>query len=378
MKKLFLFGIVILGCLIGTIIPVFGQTYGTVDLYLDEINVYVNKWGRVGIYSLPDTIRQIYQVTPIVGTGSNSVFDYLNDADVEDSTQLLSNPTFGDYEIYGSYNNNGSGASPNVLERQNIYCWQNQNSIIIKHTIINRETNSIDAIFGLELVPEVEGSTAGRDTCTYSTLTKIISVRKTEAVGFKPLSDDFKSLGAFVWYSDYRVDNILYQWLTYSAFDSLFITDPNDPNIDDPVLIPAYNTVTIAPEDSIIQYIAVAYGVDEAEMLASLQEAQEKYYQLTSVKADHNTIPDGYVLEQNYPNPFNPSTSIKFGIPEGSNVTLKIFNSLGEEVAELLNEYMDAGTYTYNFDASKLPSGIYVYTLQTGEQLISKKMTLIK
>lgn len=253
------------------------------------------------------------------------------------------------------------------------------NSILVKFTIINREATAINAIIGFELVPELEGAVAGRDTVTYSTLSKIISVRKTESVGFKALSDDFKSLGAFVWYDEYWLgDTTLYNWLTYNSFDSLFITDPNDPNVDSPALIPAYNSVSIAPGDSIIQYLAIAYGANEGEMLVSLQEVQEKYYELTSVEADQNTIPEGFVLEQNYPNPFNPSTSIKFGIPEASNVRLKIFNSLGEEVAELVNEYMEAGTYTYNFDASKLPSGIYVYTLQTGDQLISKKMTLIK
>jgi hypothetical protein len=96
------------------------------------------------------------------------------------------------------------------------------------------------------------------------------------------------------------------------------------------------------------------------------------------VNVEINPSPDQFELMQNYPNPFNPSTAIKFGIPEASNVRLKIFNSLGEEVVELVNEYMEAGTYTYSFDASNLPSGIYVYTLQSGEQLISKKMTLIK
>jgi len=355
---------------------VFGQ--GTVDLYLDEINVYVNTYGKISIYTLPDTIRQIYQVTPLVGTGPTTVFDYYNDTEVEEPTQLLAVPTFGDYEIYGSYNNEYSFNPPDILEKLNVYCWQDMNSILVKFTLINRESSSIDAIVGLELVPEVEGSTAGRDTVIYSPISGIISVKKTESVGFKPLSDNLKSMAAFVWYSDYEVDTSYYNWLTYDSFDSPFITDPNDPNVDDPVLIPAYNSVTIASGDSVIQYLAVAYGVNEAEMLASLQQAQEKYYELTSIKADHNTIPNSYVLEQNYPNPFNPSTTIKFGVPEASNVRLKIFSSLGEEVAELVNEYMNAGTYTYNFDASKLPSGIYVYTLQTGEQLISKKMTLIK
>lgn len=374
MKKVLLIGAMMLLCIIGSSKPVYGQ----VDLYLDEINVYVDEYGSIEIYTLPDTIQQIPRATILVGTGPEDVFDYTEDVDTEEPTQLLSTPSFGDYEIYGSYNNEYSGAPPNVLEKQNIYCWQDQNSIIVKYTIINRETNPIDAIFGLDYVPEVENSFLGGDTVTYSVLTNIISVRKTESVGFKPLSDNFKSLGLFVWYAEYKEDTTYYRWLTYDMFDSLLITDPNDPNVDDPVLIPAYNSENIAPGDSIVQYVAIAYGATEAEMLISLQEAQEKYYELTSVESDHNTIPYGFVLEQNYPNPFNPSTSIKFGIPEASNISLKIFNTLGEEVAELVNEYMDAGTYRYNFDASKLPSGVYVYTLQTGEQLISKKMTLIK
>lgn len=375
MKKMLLTSVLVLLGIIGLNKP----TYSQVDLYLDEINVYVTSYGRIAIYSMPDTIRQLYQATLLVGTGSTTVFDYNNDTEVEEPTQLLSNPFFGDYEIYGSYNNDYSANPPDVLEKLNIYCWQDMNSILVKFTIINREATAINAIIGFELVPELEGAVAGRDTVTYSTLSKIISVRKTESVGFKALSDDFKSLGAFVWYDEYWLgDTTLYNWLTYNSFDSLFITDPNDPNVDSPALIPAYNSVSIAPGDSIIQYLAIAYGANEGEMLVSLQEVQEKYYELTSVEADQNTIPEGFVLEQNYPNPFNPSTSIKFGIPEASNVRLKIFNSLGEEVAELVNEYMEAGTYTYNFDASKLPSGIYVYTLQTGDQLISKKMTLIK
>lgn len=374
MKKTFLITALILVCIIGLNKPVYSQ----VDLYLDEINVYVDEYGSIQIYTLPDTIQQIARASILVGTGPEDVFDYTEDVDVEEPTQLLSTPSYGDYEIYGSYNNDYSGAPPNVLEKQNIYCWQDQNSIIVKYTIINREANPIDAIFGLDYVPEVENSYLGGDTVTYSVLTNIISVRKTEAVGFKPLSDNFKSLGLFVWYEEYKEDTTYYRWLTYDMFDSLLITDPNDPNVDDPVLIPAYNSVNIASGDSIVQYVAIAYGANEAEMLVSLQEAQQKYYELTSVQADHNTIPDGFVLVQNYPNPFNPSTTIKFGVPEGSNVTLKIFNTLGEQVAEVVNEYLDAGTYTYNYNASQLPSGIYVYTLQAGNQILSNKMTLIK
>ncbi len=374
MKKLLLWGTLVFGY----VFFFTGTAMSQVDLYLNQVNVYFDEYGKISLYTLPDTIQQINRATILVGTGPDSVFDYHNDVDVEDSTQLLDNPTFGDYEIYGSYNNNYSGAPPNVLEKENIYCWQDQNSFIVKYTIVNRESSSINAIVGLDLITQVEDSYSGGDTVTYSSLSKIISVRKTESVGFKPLSENFKSVGDFVWFSGYSEDTTYYKWLTYSAFDTLFITDPNDPNVDDPVIIPSFTSRTIAPGDSVIYYIAIAYGANETEMLTSLEQAQKKYNQITAVRSELNNIPSNFVLEQNYPNPFNPSTNISFGLPHRSNVVLKIFNSLGQQVAELINESLEAGTHSYNFNASKLASGIYIYSLQTEEGIISKKMTFLK
>ncbi|MCU7501128.1 MAG: T9SS type A sorting domain-containing protein [Bacteroidota bacterium] len=83
-------------------------------------------------------------------------------------------------------------------------------------------------------------------------------------------------------------------------------------------------------------------------------------------------------LLQNYPNPFNPSTTISYSIPEGRVVTLKVYDMLGKEVKTLLNEYNDAGNHSLQFNASALPSGIYLYTIQAGEFRDSKKLLLIK
>jgi hypothetical protein len=85
-----------------------------------------------------------------------------------------------------------------------------------------------------------------------------------------------------------------------------------------------------------------------------------------------------FELAQNYPNPFNPSTTIKFSIPLSSNVSLKIFNTLGQEVSTLINQNMESGTHTINFDASQLNSGIYFYRLDAGSYSEVRKMTLIK
>ena len=85
-----------------------------------------------------------------------------------------------------------------------------------------------------------------------------------------------------------------------------------------------------------------------------------------------------FELQQNYPNPFNPTTTIKFSIPKSGVVTLKVFNLLGQEVATLINEEMNAGSYKVNFDASKLGSGVYFYKLQTGNHSATRKMLLLK
>ncbi|MEJ5350436.1 MAG: T9SS type A sorting domain-containing protein [Melioribacteraceae bacterium] len=91
-----------------------------------------------------------------------------------------------------------------------------------------------------------------------------------------------------------------------------------------------------------------------------------------------------YILEQNYPNPFNPTTNITYSLPKTSNVTLTIYNSLGQEVAKLVNNQLqNAGKYTVtwngkNYSGQTLSSGIYFYQLKTDEITITRKMTLIK
>ncbi len=88
--------------------------------------------------------------------------------------------------------------------------------------------------------------------------------------------------------------------------------------------------------------------------------------------------PTGFELNQNYPNPFNPSTTIKYTLPQTGNVTLKVYNALGQEVATLVNGRQTAQSYEVTFDASNLASGVYIYTLRTDNFNQSKKMLLVK
>lgn len=98
----------------------------------------------------------------------------------------------------------------------------------------------------------------------------------------------------------------------------------------------------------------------------------------TSVEPDPTVIPEAFTLSQNYPNPFNPSTEIKFTLTQSGFTTLKVYNTLGQEVATLVNENLNIGGYTARFSATELASGTYVYRLTTNGQTISKKMMLLK
>ena len=89
-------------------------------------------------------------------------------------------------------------------------------------------------------------------------------------------------------------------------------------------------------------------------------------------------IPITYELSNNFPNPFNPSTTIRYQIPQDGIVTLKIYDILGSEVATLVNEEKLAGKYEVNFNASSLASGVYIYKIQAGSFINSKKMILLK
>jgi hypothetical protein len=85
-----------------------------------------------------------------------------------------------------------------------------------------------------------------------------------------------------------------------------------------------------------------------------------------------------YELNQNYPNPFNPSTTISFSLPVSNNVSLKIFNALGEEIITLIESFLEPGVHTYTFNAEDLATGLYVYQLSTSEITQTRKMLYLK
>ena len=98
----------------------------------------------------------------------------------------------------------------------------------------------------------------------------------------------------------------------------------------------------------------------------------------TGVEMISDAIPSGFTLHQNYPNPFNPSTTIEFTIPDRTFITVKVVNTLGQEVATLVDEEVPAGTHKTTWDASGLPSGVYFVRMNADAFTATKRMVLLK
>ncbi|PJC59129.1 MAG: hypothetical protein CO025_07095, partial [Ignavibacteria bacterium CG_4_9_14_0_2_um_filter_37_13] len=117
----------------------------------------------------------------------------------------------------------------------------------------------------------------------------------------------------------------------------------------------------------------------EAALVTSVDTFNVTFIRKIAVGIKDNIIPTEFYVNQNYPNPFNPSTTISFGLPKESFVDLRIYNVLGQEVAVLIgNQLRQAGNIQVKFDASVFASGTYIYRLKADNQVVVKKMILMK
>ncbi len=163
----------------------------------------------------------------------------------------------------------------------------------------------------------------------------------------------------------------------YENMTANFFLKSGSPGVDAGEVIPNF-----------IQYEGSAPDMGAFESGQAPMEYGVNAYLVTGIKSENLAnpeIPSQFYLLQNYPNPFNPTTVISYGVPQSGFVTIKVFNVLGQEVATLVNEYKNSGNYKINFGAStssitanSLPTGLYIYSIQSGKYVSSKKMLLVK
>ena len=120
-----------------------------------------------------------------------------------------------------------------------------------------------------------------------------------------------------------------------------------------------------------------SHGVHNTLLVQKLLTDAISHYTPTGIK-EVSEIPVSFTLSQNYPNPFNPATEIKFSVPFGSNVSIKIYDVLGNEVTTLINGYYAQGTYKARWNAGNYASGVYLYKIEASNFIMIKKMVLLK
>lgn len=344
-----------------------------------EIAVTLSGAGRIRIFKNSLTSpRQIDRSSILVGTGPNAVFGYNQDAINAEPVINVTNPQFSDFEIYGAADNNYNNPPrpPHVLSKVNIYGWQTGGYILVKYRILNKEPNLMNAVIGMEVIPQVNGS-YGLETIRWIDDQKIMSIYRigeSGYTGYKLLSAQVNSVTMIDWYAGYdTVDADLWNWITTGVIDTLL-----DSGGDGSVNFFSQSQVSIPIGDSAYFWVGISVGNDESEMIANMQLAEQKYNLISAIEPESGLTPSEYTLEQNFPNPFNPETSIRFSIPVREFVSLKIFNSLGQEVVEVISRELEQGSYNYKFNAMGLTSGVYFYSLKAGSFTQTKKMILLR
>lgn len=152
------------------------------------------------------------------------------------------------------------------------------------------------------------------------------------------------------------------------------VFEVNDPSVNEITLT---ENVTENPG----HFLAFVYNDVDANGNLSARMERVDFPPVTVALSDIapvNGMPTSYSLSQNYPNPFNPSTNVAYDVPKASHVTLEVFNVLGQRVASLVDQEMEAGSYIVEFDGSSISSGIYFYRLNAGDFTETKKMVMVK
>jgi len=146
-----------------------------------------------------------------------------------------------------------------------------------------------------------------------------------------------------------------------------------------------YDDFAGAPGTGPLSDWAVAYADNGAPAMANDLWTVEGFYRedgseinASTLSTDEEIIPQSYALDQNYPNPFNPSTSIRFALPAASDLSLKVYDVNGTEVAELASGHHEAGQHSFNFSPQNLSSGTYLYVLEAGSFREVKRMVYLK
>jgi hypothetical protein len=347
------------------------------------LRINMGSYGRIRL-STPESgaIRHVSRMSGIFALDSSAVFDYYEDAETVEAP-TTSTGGIADTIITGITNGTYALRPPNVTLRLTAYMWSGDNYVILRFTYWNDSTVAVNGYVGAAVVPQPSAE-FGFETVDYDASSDVAYFYRTGQdafIGLKVLSGPAYSFHSMDWevYSpdpdnDYSNDSIRAFLTMPEGFDARYDAGPVGS-----VFHLNAGMYTLAPGDSVSVDYALMYATSAEALFAVGAAAQQRHDAVfTSIAPVASGLPDGYALRQNYPNPFNPETRIQFSILAPQFTTVKVYDLLGREVATLVNQDLDAGTYEVSFSGANLPSGTYVATMQSGDYRSSRKMLLMK
>ncbi len=227
----------------------------------------------------------------------------------------------------------------------------NTPDVIIDHTTwYNVGTND-----GREIILGEKGPHQGQWRVSNSILVKQINKSKTVINIKETLTPDLAVINNIcLWDVGART------WRDHPVSDTL--------NIDPQFADPDNGDFTLPAESVLLTFASDGGAIGDPRWATNA----------TSVKHAVNAVPEKMSMGQNYPNPFNPTTMIRFNLEKSGHAVLSVYNLIGREIAQLVNQDLPAGLHSVSFDARQLPSGIYFYQLKSSGQTMTRKMTLLQ
>jgi hypothetical protein len=351
-----------------------------------QIGFTVSSYGRLRASTYPYVAanRELDRMSFVVAQSDNAVFDYNEDGDSTSTVAALVTIAGVDSAITVMSDNGYTELPPKVKVEMTVMGWKNQKYMIVRFRTI-ADTAGLGSLYmGAVIVPRV-GAAYGGEILKHNTAKKVTYMTRDATPsfwGFKVLGPTAFGVRMMDWdeYSsdpdnEVTSDSMRNAMTKHSGFDTSLVAGANGSVLSINVGKAAFTNVG----DVSTSFYAVGFGATEAEMYAAIDSAAAKYPKIsTSVRSTEHGTPNGFALEQNYPNPFNPSTSIGFSVGSSSFVSMKLYDALGREVRSLVNQKLDAGTYSVSLNANNLSSGVYYYTLQAGSFTSTKKLLLTK
>jgi len=373
-------------------------TFATHDV--NNVQVTLTNLGRIGYVDLTNTFgegfvfgngNQLYEGGLILGYSSTKVVDNIRnttsggqDADFS-SSLIYSLTTPGIISAQDGYTAFTDASAP-LANRLDVaidmysYAFTSQldsDYVILRYDIRNTSGVQINGLyaglfFDWDMLPDYSTNRTDYDPSRSLGYAWDTIPANPVYSGTRALDSAASYAGLLSSYSSFYTRTAKYSWISGGIVPYTEVADIH--------FVISSGPYSLAPNARQMVGFALIGGTSLANLQASADAALIKWNEIKTLVGveEDRSIPMTYVLNQNYPNPFNPGTTIEFEVPKAGQVSLKVYDITGREVATLVDGVRAVGSYSIPFDASGLSSGVYFYKLQAGEYFAVRKLVVMK